>query len=163
VPFETEPDPRVEAAILEASPDYTKEIVSIEGGTGPGRYLYSRVDLNGDGREEVLAYLLGSIFCGSGGCNLLLFTETGDGLSLVNEFPISRTPVIVSPSTTAGWHDFIKLESGGGAPASHVRHIFDGQRYVEAERLPAEPIPAGKKVLAGDFVFQDGIPLEPRR
>jgi hypothetical protein len=162
-PFRTEPDPRIESAILAASPDYTREIVEIEGGTGPGRYLYGRVDLNGDGREEVLAYLLGSLFCGTGGCSLLLFTETEDGLSLVNEFPISRTPVVVSPRKTGGWHDLIRSESGGGAPPSFVRHTFDGEHYVEEERLPADPAPEGQKVLAGEFTFQDGIPLEPRR
>jgi hypothetical protein len=39
----------------------------------------------------------------------------------VNEFPISRTPVIVSAASTGGWHDIIKPESGGGAPVSYVR------------------------------------------
>ena len=163
VPFQTEADPKIEAAILEASPDYTKEVVGVEGGTGPGRYLYSRVDLDGDGRDEVFVYTLGSIFCGTGGCNLLLFTPGPDGYSLVDEFPISRTPVIVSPEKTGGWNDLIRLESGGGAPAAHVRHAFDGEHYVERERLPTEPTPEGRKVLAGEFTFQDGIPLEPRK
>jgi heat shock protein HslJ len=163
VPFQTEADPKIEAAILEASPDYTKEVVGVEGGTGPGRYLCSRVDLDGDGRDEVFVYTLGSIFCGTGGCNLLLFTETEDGLSLVNEFPISRTPVIVSPERTGGWNDLIRRESGGGAPASYVRHTFDGERYVEKERTPADTTPEGRNVLAGEFTFQDGIPLEPRQ
>ena len=81
----------------------------------------------------------------------------------MNDFPISRTPVIVSPETTGGWHDLIRLESGGGAPPSYVRHAFDGKRYVETERLPAEPVPEGKKVLAGELTFQDGILLVPSR
>ncbi len=161
VPFQTEADPKIEAAILEASPDYTKEVVGVEGGTGPGRYLYSPVDLDGDGRDEVFVYTLGSIFCGTGGCNLLLFTPGLDGYSLVDEFPISRTPVIVSPEKTGGWNDLIRLESGGGAPPSHVRHTFDGEHYVERERTPADTTPEGRKVLAGEFTFQDGIPLEP--
>jgi hypothetical protein len=42
-----------------------------------------------------------------------------------------------------------------------VRHVFDGERYVEAERLSAEPAPSGTAVLAGDFTFEDGIPLAP--
>ena len=83
--------------------------------------LDSRVDLNGDGRDEVFVYLVGPVFCGSGGCNLLLFTRGQDGYALLDEFPISHTPVVVSPQSTGGWRDIYKPESGGGAAASHVR------------------------------------------
>jgi len=160
VPFATEPDAEIEAAILEASPDYTEAMVDIDGRTA--RYVYSRFDLNGDGRDEVFVYLLGSIFCGSGGCNLLLFTDTGDGYALVNTFPISRTPVIVSAETTNGWNNLVRPESGGGAEASYLTHTFDGERYVEGERVAADTAPEGTRVLAGEFAFEDGIPLEPR-
>ncbi len=160
VPYETEPDPEIEEALREAFPDYTGDVV--ETGTGKGRYLYSRMDLNGDGRKEVFAYTLGSIFCGTGGCSLLLFTPADDGLALVNDFPITRTPVIVSAEKTKGWNDIFRPESGGGAPASYVRHTFDGKTYVEKERRPAEPTPEGTEVLAGEYTFEDGIPLEPR-
>jgi len=154
VPYETEPDPEIEEALREAFPDYTGDVV--DAGTGQGRYLYSRMDLNGDGREEVFAYTLGSIFCGTGGCNLLLFSPSDDGLALVNNLPITRTPVIVSAERTEGWNDPFRLESGGGAPASYVRHVFDGQTYVEKERLPAEPAPEGTAVLVGELMFEDG-------
>ncbi len=160
VPYEAEPDPAIEDALRKASPAYARNVVGT--GTGAGRYLYSRMDLNGDGREEVFAYTLGSIFCGTGGCNLLLFTPTDDGLSLVNNFPISRTPIIVSAERTQGWNDLFRPESGGGAPGSYVRHVFDGETYVEEERRPAEPAPGGTEVLAGEYTFEDGIPLEPR-
>lgn len=155
VPFETVPDKTLEAAILRASPFYTRKVER-------GRYVYARVDLNGDGRDEVFVYLLGSIFCGTGGCNLLLFTEAKPGYSLVNEFPISRTPVIVAPETTSGWSDLLRLESGGGAAASYVRHTFDGKHYVRRERLPEGTAPKGKRCLAGELTFQKGIPLEPQ-
>ena len=161
-PFRTEPDKDLEAAILRAEPSYTRQVVEAEGGTGRARYVYGRVDLNGDGRAEVLVYLLGSIFCGTGGCNLLLFTEARDGYVLVNRFPISRLPVIVSHERTNGWNDLIRPESGGGAKASCVRHTFDGRRYVERERMPADKAPEGTKHLAGELTFDRGIPLEPR-
>jgi len=158
--FQSQPDPQLEAAILQASPDYTREMVSIGG--VKARYVYGRVDLNGDGRDEVFVYLLGSIFCGTGGCNLLLFTPAESGYSLVNEFPISRLPVIVAPARTNGWHDVIRPESGGGAKPSYVRHTFDGKHYVERMRRPADKAPEGKRYLAGDLDFDKGIPLEHR-
>jgi hypothetical protein len=161
-PFETERDPHIEAAVLRASPSYTRAAVEAGGGAGKGRYVYSRVDLNGDGRDEVLVYTLGSIFCGTGGCDLLLLTPGEDGYALVDDFPISRTPVIVSDRKTAGWNDLYRLESGGGAKASYVRHAFDGKHYVEKERTPGDEAPAGRSCLAGDLAFDKGIPLEPR-
>jgi hypothetical protein len=161
VPFGTEPDAELEKAILEASPDYTREMVGIGGQSG--RYLWGRVDLNDDGREEVFVYLLGSIFCGTGGCNLLLFQDDDEkGYSLINSFPISRLPVIVSAEKNAGWRNLIRLESGGGAPSSYLTHTFDGTRYVEQERVAAETVPEGTRYLVGEFTFADGIPLEPR-
>jgi heat shock protein HslJ len=161
-PFETAADPELEAAILKASPSYTRDVVEAGGGTGAGRYVYGRVDLDGDGRDEVFVYTLGSIFCGTGGCDLLLFTRGEDGYRLVDEFSISRLPVVVSARRTNGWSDIFRLESGGGAPASYVRHAFDGERYVEKERSPADKVPAGRSYLAGDLTFDEGIPLAPR-
>jgi len=157
--FLTTPDPAVEQAILRASPDYTKEMVDIDG--RKARYVYGRVDLNGDGKDEVFGYLLGSIFCGTGGCNLMLFTETGDAYTLVNNFPISRLPVIVSAKKTNGWNDIIRPESGGGAPPTYVTYTFDGKKYVEQSRVPADKTPEGAQYLTGELEFDKGIPLEP--
>jgi heat shock protein HslJ len=163
VPFLTEPDKSLEAAILDASPSYTKAMVDIGGGTGPARYVHGRADLNGDGRDEVFAYLLGPFFCGTGGCNLLLFTPNEVGYALINEFPISRLPVIVSAEKTAGWNDLYRLESGGGASATYVRHAFDGKKYVKKGRVAAVKAPAGTRCLVGELTFEKGIPLEPRK
>lgn len=159
-PFAAEPDPALEDALRSAEPDYTREAVGISG--REGRYVYGRVDLNADGRMEVLVLLMGSVFCGTGGCNLLLFSESGDGYSLINNFPRSRLPVIASPRKTAGWHDLIRRESGGGVAPSYVRHTFDGAKYAEQERLPAEPTPEGTPLLDGDHSYATGFPLEPR-
>ncbi len=160
--FQTKPDADIEAAILQASPDYTQEIVDIGGGK-KARYVYGRVDLNGDGKDEIFVYLLGSVFCGTGGCNLMLFTEAQGGYTLVNDFPISRLPVIVSAETTEGWNDIIRLESGGGAPPAYVTHSFDGKQYVERGRMPAaDTAPEGAPYLTGELTFDKGIPLKPQ-
>lgn len=154
------------------------------------RALVARIDLNGDGRQELFAYLMGPLFCGSGGCTLQLLTPEsasasafvhrsgagaeagvgaaphvesrsgkGAGWRLVQTFAITRQPLIVAPTSSGRWRDFWRLESGGGAPRSLVRERFDGQRYRPAERRPAQPIPAGTVVLAGDPSLTDGAPL----
>ena len=160
VAFATEPDPELEAALLEVSPDYTRETVEIDG--REARYAYGRVDLNGDGRPEVLAMPMGSIFCGTGGCNLLLLSDRGDGYAVINTFPISRLPVILSDQQTNGWHDLVLRESGGGVPPSYVRHTFNGTEYVEAERLPGDVSPEGTWTLTGAYSYDTGFPLTPR-
>ena len=139
VPFETQPDAYLEAAILLASPDYTREIVELDG--IEARYICGRVDLNGDDRAEVFFYLLGPIFCGTGGCNLLLSTDDENGYSLVNTFAISLLPGFVSAERSAGWNNLLWLESGGGVGPSYVKHTLDGEKYVEQERLPADIAP----------------------
>lgn len=163
VRFSNEPDATIERAILQASPDYTKAVAEIGSAGGRARYIYNLVDLNGDGKQEALVYLLGSIFCGSGGCNLYLFSQGQQGYTRINNFPISRLPVIVSPRKTNGWHNLIRPESGGGAQPSYVVYTFDGKHYAEQKRLPGNATPEGKRYLAGEFTFQDGIPLEPAK
>jgi hypothetical protein len=111
--------------------------------------------------DEVLVHLLGPFFCGSGGCSLLLFTPSEGGYSLVNEFPISRLPVIVSPGRAHGWNDLVRLESGGGRPASYVRYTFDDKKYVERERTPADEAPEGKRYMSGELKSEHAIPLAP--
>ena len=160
--FKTTPDPALETAILAVSPDYTREVVEQEGGVGKAHYVYGRVDLNGDGQDEVFVYPLGSIFCGSGGCNMMLFTPAADGYMLVNELSISRLPVIVTAQINHGWKDFWQLQSGGGAPATYVRYQFDGKQYAEQERVPGDKEPDGSRYLTGELNFDKGIPLEPR-
>ncbi len=161
VPFEAEADTALEAAILEASPSYTKSVVSADNRASWARYIYNRADLNGDGRAEVLVYMLGSSFCGTGGCTLLVFAPAEAGYTLVDAFPVSRTPVTVSPASTSGWSDLVRLESGGGAAPSYVRHTFDGTRYVERERMPAAQVPEGTRYLVGDLGSDIGALLEP--
>jgi heat shock protein HslJ len=159
--FETKPDPGIEAAILTASPSYTRDVVEAGGVVGRGRYVYARVDLNGDGKDEVLVYTLGSVFCGTGGCDLLLFTPSQGGYALVNDFPITRNTVVVSDHKTAGWSDLFRHEAGGGASSSYVRHVFDGKHYVEKERTKGKQAPPGRRVFDEDLAFDKGIPLEP--
>ncbi len=68
----------------------------------------------------------------------------------------------MSSATTQGWHNLVRLESGGGAPPSWVTHTFDGTEYVEQERVSGDEAPDGVRVLTGEFTFEDGAILEPQ-
>lgn len=159
VRFLTAPDPALETAIRGAvlSRSARGAIAS------EARYVYNRLDLDGDGRFEVLVYVLGPEFCGTGGCSLMIFRRVADGFVLVKSIPAARPPVIVSPVRTAGWHDLLYQRSGGGAQATWVRLTFNGVEYVPGAQRPVGPVPPeGRRFLTGDLAYETAIPL-PRR
>ncbi|MCE2838292.1 MAG: hypothetical protein LW834_15280 [Cyanobium sp. 49614_E6] len=110
IPPESKPNPTLEAALREAL--FPVQINDDQGhGPDPGsaeansarrwkikvecermpahRYTWSRVDLNGDGRSELLAQVVGPMFCGTGGCPLLIFREPSPGkLQLVTQMSL---------------------------------------------------------------------------
>ncbi|MEX1322706.1 MAG: META domain-containing protein [Synechococcaceae cyanobacterium] len=162
VRYSNSADPALERAIRQSVPDYRRSVVGANEQRW-ARYVHAATDLDGDGREEVLVYLMGSFFCGTGGCNLQVYRTTPQGYTLVNDLPISRLPVVAAETRSKGWRDLWKLESGGGAPASYVRYGFDGDRYRERERIPAQRgLPKGLAVLSGNPTFAEGVPLRPR-
>lgn len=67
VPFAVTPDPAIEAAVRAASPYFTKKVVAAGGPDNATRYVHGRVDLNGDGRTEVLVFLMGGTSAAPGG------------------------------------------------------------------------------------------------
>ncbi len=161
--YSNRPDPALESAILAASPDLRRPLGSAAGGMGRISYVHARTDLDGDGRQDVLVYLMGPYVCGTGGCTLQVFRQEARGYRLISSFPTSRLPVIVPEARRNRWRDLWRLQSGGGAPATWVREVFDGRGYRSKERIPAAGRqPAGTAVLSGVPSLADGAPLVPR-
>jgi len=104
------------------------------------RYLDASVDLNGDGRLEVIVHVVGPTACGTGGCPTLVFTPRGTGYRLVSAIALTRLPIRVAPASTMGWRNLVVHSSGGGAHAGDVQLGFDGKRY------PANPSVMGPRV-----------------
>lgn len=123
-----------------------------------GRYFYNLVDLNGDGRPEALVYLMGQEFCGTGGCNLLVFQPVNDGYRLLAEISLVNNPVIVSRQRTRGWNDLILYVAGGGITRGHyVRLSFDGRRYpANPTVLPA--LRAGTRITGAAYIADEVSP-----
>lgn len=153
------PDAELEAAIRAAAPDYKADIVSEP--SMKSRYVAVRVDLNSDGNDEVFVYLMGGMFCGSGGCNLMVFSKGMDGYSLLADISTSRPPIIVAETQNNGHSDFWRMQSGGGGPTEYVQHSFQNGKYSEKSRIPSANAPAGKEILAANTDFDSGVVLEP--
>jgi hypothetical protein len=106
------------------------------------RYTWSRVDLNGDGRSELLAQVVGPMFCGTGGCPLLIFREPSPGkLQLVTQMSLFKDPLIVTQRRHHGWKDLItrvRLDAGN---SYYAELPYDGRTYpANPSVAPAMPL-----------------------
>jgi hypothetical protein len=129
-------------------------------------YRYDRVSLSNSAASQVLVYLPGSDYCGSGGCTTLIFSQTGENYRLVTRLTLTRTPIIVSRHRTNGWNDLILYVSGGGIqPGYYAVLPFDGKSYPEDPTAkPAKPlaeIVKGNAYLAGTDSHESDIVVSP--
>ena len=117
------------------------------------KYRAVEIDLNGDNKKDALVFLVGSYWCGTGGCNMVIFEGVEEGFRLVSEIPLVREPVIVSETSTKGWRDIIVHSSGGGMKAKNVVLKFNGSSYPDNPSME-EAIPLGQKI-EGIEVFSE--------
>ncbi|HKT86609.1 MAG TPA: hypothetical protein VJQ77_11065 [Novosphingobium sp.] len=128
----------------------------VRGDTGELLYARADADLDGDGKNEVLAYVGGPLMCGTGGCNLVVLKRDGDGFRQVGDLSVVQLPVGVLPTKTNGWRDLAVTVSGGGKPGGLMRVPFDGTSYASNPTVsPAEPVES-----IGEAVIKDE-PLKP--
>ncbi len=128
-------------------------------------YYYNRIDLNDDGKPEVVVYLVGSYSCGTGGCTTLILTPKGRDYRLVSELSLVRDPILVTPEKTTGWKNLVIRVSGGGMKPQYSRLRFNGRTYpgnpsVELAVAPNSTL-TGIAIVANAF-SAPGIVLRPR-
>ncbi|MET0213571.1 MAG: hypothetical protein ABW292_11235 [Vicinamibacterales bacterium] len=96
---------------------------------GELRYFASSIDLNGDGRDEIIVHLVGETLCGSEGCDTLVFTPSDAGFRHVTTIRLTHAPIRVSPRSTNGWRNLI-VSAGGDGVRRHDRELtYDGESY----------------------------------
>ena len=88
-------------------------------------FLHALTDLNADGQIDAIVLLLGSSWCGSGGCNMLVFRGTTDGFMFVSASTITNEPIRVLPENVQGWKTLIVYSKG----KSDVLMQFNGTHY----------------------------------
>jgi hypothetical protein len=129
-------------------------------------YYYDRLDLNRDGKPEVLVYVSGQSVCGSGGCSLLVFTTGNGAYKLVSQIALASTPVIVSSHVSNGWNDLLLFVAGGGIqPGYYAVLPFSGGKYPENPTIaPATALRSrtrGVAYLVGADQAESGIVIAP--
>ncbi len=94
------------------------------------KYVAAYVSLSGAPQNEVIVYLTGSFWCGTGGCTMLVLAPEKDHFILVSTTTISRTPIRVLNSAHNGWHDIgVWVEGGGISPGFEAQLTFNGTTY----------------------------------
>jgi hypothetical protein len=119
------------------------------------RYFSAPVDLGDDGKEEILVYIEGRDWCGSGGCMMLILAPREGSYQVITKTTITRTPIRVLSSKTHGWHDIGVFVAGGGTLSGYEARLeFNGKKY------PSNPsIPPAKRIV-GEVAGRVVIPSE---
>jgi uncharacterized protein len=94
------------------------------------RYFSNSVDLNGDGRREVVVHIVSQMACGTGGCPTLVFAPTATGYRLLSNITLTRPPISVSGKSANGWKNLIVAISGGGITPGYSELSFNGGKYT---------------------------------
>jgi hypothetical protein len=111
-----------QAALKEADPEIQAD-----------HYDIARADLDGDGKEDVLALMNGkSGYCGSGGCSLFVLKGKENGFTKVGSIAVVNPPIYLRKTTTKGMRDLLVTVSGGGAKPGLAVLSFDGTTYPPA-------------------------------
>jgi hypothetical protein len=133
-------------------------------GATDARYFAQAVDLNGDGKNEIVVHVAGPMVCGTGGCNTVVLTPDGDKYRIVADISVNSPPIRAAATSSHGWRDLIVEVGGGGGPSGPVLLRFDGNKYPDdpsdtpAERLPAAP-PDAQTLVAPFDSFAQGTLL----
>ena len=124
---ETNPCPELEKAIVAYYELSEEERANTS-------YVYNRVDLNGDGTEEIFAVMTGPYTSGTGGDSAVWGRLYKDKFQIYQSFTLIRTPVIITQEATNGLPNgakgIIVRRSGGGAPAELIQYVSHDGEYV---------------------------------
>ena len=116
------------------------------------RYVSAWADLNGDGRPEAFVYLISGAYCGSGGCNLMIFTPAGRSWRAVADMSVTNPPIRVLDSRTRGWNDISVLVAGGGSRGYTALLAFNGTSYPDNPSVAR----ALRRAVPGRVLISDG-------
>lgn len=97
--------------------DLSKKVIDVSS----KKFVFFEYDLNGDSKKEIFVGLIGSYFCGSGGCTQYILDHQG---KVITRFTVSDYPVIIDSKATNNWKNLIILSGGKNRLVQ-----FDGESY----------------------------------
>ncbi|MES2921682.1 MAG: hypothetical protein V4819_09050 [Verrucomicrobiota bacterium] len=99
----------------------------------PDHYDIARADLDGDGKQEVLAITNGqSSHSDTGGSTLFVLKGAGKGFISLGSVKVVNAPIYLRKSVTNGCRDLVVTVRGGEAKPGLAALSFDGKTYPSA-------------------------------
>jgi hypothetical protein len=132
----------------------------------PGsRYIAAFYDLDGDGSSEAIVYLVSHNWCGTGGCNTLIFKREKNTWRKISDLTVTRPPIRVLKTKAKGWHDLgVWVQGGGIQPGYEAELMFNGKMYPRNPSVP--PAIKSPKDAKGNILIrsiEDAVPLYDRK
>ena len=116
------------------------------------RYIAAAADLNGDDVDELLVYVGGRAFFGTGCCNLLILARQADSYRVVTETSMVRMPIRILDAQSHGWRNLSAWVQGSGLFSGYETELaFDGETYPA--NLSRPPAPRLQGLASGEVVF----------
>jgi len=101
------------------------------------RYCDASIDLNADGVSEIIVYVTGQGWCGSGGCVTLVLAQADSAYRVVTKLTITRPPIRVLTESANGWRNIgVWVQGGGIQPGYEAELRFDGRTYPSNPSVP---------------------------
>lgn len=102
----------------------------------------TRLSKSTDDYAIVYIYDYSGVWCGSGGCRMLVFKHHDDSWALVSQTVATRPPICVLQQTDYGLHAIsVRVEGGGIQPGYMAVLPFDGKKYsISPTQSPAFPM-----------------------
>jgi hypothetical protein len=139
------------------APDGKAVVEAIKNYLGPdkrvgekARFTAAFTDLDGDGKDEAIVYLVDSSFCGSGGCNTYVLTQAGlDAWHVIGNLTITHPPIYKLLPGKDGWAELGVTVYGGGLARMVMAVPHGNGGYASNPTVaPSRPIdPRNAKVL----------------
>ena len=127
------------------------------------RYAAAVVALSGQSPDELVVYVMGRQWCGSGGCTTLVLAPKGPSYKVIARITITQLPIRILATRTNGWHDIgVWVQGGGTQPGYEARLRFNRHRYPSNPTVP--PARRLRSGAIGEVVIPstaEGIPLNP--
>ncbi|MBA4153827.1 hypothetical protein [Flavobacterium sp.] len=104
------------------------------------KFIFFEFDLNEDEKKEIFVGLIGSYFCGTGGCTQYILDYNG---IVISKFTVSDYPIVIDTNKSNGWRNLF-IPSGG----KNRILKFNGKSYPsnpslepELKEIPGDGLP----------------------
>jgi hypothetical protein len=119
------------------------------------RFSFAVIEPDFRTREEVVVYISGESWCGSGGCTMLVLVPEGNSFNMIDKTTIVQLPIRVLDGRSNGRAELgVWVQGGGLQPGYEATLRFDGKSYprnpsiAPARRLSSRN--AGTVIIGSD-------------